>query len=351
MSRTLEKPVDAAPDVALNRTGGLPRLGRPTLAAWALCGLLSLAFAPWQLARAEAASSPASASAPPQARMDYRYWDWGATPRRDDYQFALLRLALDKTVRDYGPYQLSRVVRSYSTSRLRREINRGEVVNVHAGPWRALETSEDKLPERSLRVNVPILKDLLGYRKLLIRRDDLDRFRNIRQAQELKALIVGQANGWVDVDIYRHNGYRVNDTPTPASLFDMLARKRIDYIPISLTDVDTALTNRPELAGQLMLLPDITLYFPLPIIFYVNIHEPRMAQRLEAGLTLARQDGSFERLFRSSFARELQLVREPSARRFLLVNPFAPRELAPERSAEPADVEVPATAPARASNR
>lgn len=268
--------------------------------------------------------------------MAVRYWDWGATPKRDDYQFALLTLALDKTVKAHGPYQLSRVVRSYSTPRLRREINVGTVVNVHAGPWRPLETSEDKLPERSLRVNVPILKDLLGYRRLLIRREDLARFRKIRHAAELKQLIVGQANGWVDIDIYRHNGYRVNDSPTPASLFDMLAGKRFDFIPISIMEIGTVLNSRPELADQLMLLPDITLYFPLPIIFYVNIHEPLLAARLEAGLRLAKQDGSFERLFKTSFARELQLLQQTAARRFVLTNPFVPQELAQELSLAPA---------------
>jgi len=322
-----------------------PRIGFAKLAAWSVWCVLGLGVGPWQSPHAEPAASPA------KPRMEFRYWDWGATPKRDDYQFALLTLALDKTVKDYGPYQLSRVVRSYSTSRLRREINRGEVVNVHAGPWRPLETSEDKLPERSLRVSIPILKDLLGYRRLLIRRDDLDRFRNIRHADELKALVVGQANGWVDVEIYRHNGYRVNDTPTPTSLFDMLARKRIDYIPISLMDTETTLASRPELAGQLMLLPDITLYFPLPIIFYVNVHEPQMAERLEVGLNLARQDGSLERLFRSSFAHELQLIREGSGRRFLLVNPFVPKELAAEKTVETADSDVPAAAPAKAGSR
>ncbi|MBW8844101.1 MAG: hypothetical protein JF607_03885 [Burkholderiales bacterium] len=283
--------------------------------------------------------------------MEYRYWDWGSTPKRDDYQFALLTLALDKTTKDYGPYELTRVVRSYSTSRLRREINRGEVVNVHAGPWRPLETSDDKLPERSLRVNVPIFKDLLGYRKLLIRRDDLDRFQRIGRADDLKELVVGQANGWVDVEIYRHNGYRVNDVANPATLFDMLAKKRIDYIPISLMDVDTILASRPELAEQLMLLPDITVYFPLPIIFYVNIHEPRMAERLEAGLNLARQDGSFERLFKSSFAHELQLLRDGTHKRFVLANPFVPSELVEEKPLEPTEPGAPAASSAKGRGR
>jgi hypothetical protein len=283
--------------------------------------------------------------------MAFRYWDWGATPKRDDYQFALLTLALDKTVKDYGAYQLTRVVRSYSTSRLRREINRGDVVNVHAGPWRPLETREDKLPERSLRVNVPIFGDLLGYRKLLIRRDDVARFKAIRQVGDLKRLVVGQANGWVDVEIYRHNGYRVNDIANPATLFDMLARKRIDYIPISLMDAKTTLASRPELAEQLMLLPDITLYFPLPVIFYVNIHEPRMAERLEAGLKLARQDGSFERLFRSHFAGELQLIRDGSSKRFMLNNPFVPVELSTDKSLVAAEPDAQTTGPAKSRGR
>jgi hypothetical protein len=304
-----------------------------------------LGLPPWQAARAEPAAPPA------KPRMEFRYWDWGATPKRDDYQFALLTLALDKTVKDYGPYQLTRVVKSYSTSRLRREINRGDVVNVHAGPWRPLETSDDKLPERSLRVNVPIFKDLLGYRKLLIRRDDLDRFKGIRHADDLKELAVGQANGWVDVEIYRHNGYRVNDIANPATLFDMLSKKRFDYIPISLMDVETVLASRPELAEQLTLLPDITIYFPLPVIFYVNIHEPRMAERLEAGLNLARQDGSLDRLFKSSFARELQLMRDGTHKRFVLTNPFVPRELVEEKSLEAAEAGTQAASAAKGRGR
>ena len=313
--------------------------------AWVLWGALGLALGPAHAAGTETAASSAKSA------MAYRYWDWGATPKRDDYQFALLTLALDKTAKDYGPYQLARVVRSYSTSRLRREINRGDVVNVHAGPWRPLELSEDKLPERSLRVSISILKDLLGYRRLLIRREDLARFKRIRHADDLKQLVVGQAAGWVDVEIYRHNGYQVNDIANPATLFDMLAKKRFDYIPISLMEAETALDSRPDLAGELMLLPDITIYFPLPIIFYVNIHEPQMAERLEAGLNQAKQDGSFERLFRSHFAHELQLIRDGSAKRFMLNNPFVPIELATEKSLEAAEPSIQAASAAKGRGR
>jgi hypothetical protein len=97
-------------------------------------------------------------------------------------------------------------------------------------------------------------------------------------------------------------------------------------------DTDTALDIRPDLAAELVLLPDITLYFPLPIIFYVSPQQPQLAQRLEAGLNRARQDGSFERLFTSHFAQELHMIREGGGRRISLTNPFVPKELASEKA-------------------
>lgn len=263
--------------------------------------------------------------------MEYRYWDWGGTPKRDDYQIALLTLALEKTIDSYGPYKVSRVVQAFSTSRLRREINRGEVVNVHAGPWRPVEVSEDKLDERSLRINIPILRDLLGYRQLLIRRDDLEKFKHITLESDLKKLVAGQGRGWLDVEIYRQNGYQVDDSPNQSTLFNMLANKRFDYVPISIIEAESALAKKPEMAKQLTMAPGIIIYFPLPIIFYVNIHEPKLAQRLEKGLDMAKKDGSFERLFQQFFSGEIQIIRNKQQRNFILKSSFLPKELTIEK--------------------
>lgn len=291
------------------------------------CGLLLFATLISD-GRAETSTEPSP--------MIYRYWDWGGTPKRDDYQFALMNLALDKTIEDYGPYKALRVVESYSTSRLRREINRGEVVNVHVGPWRPLESSEDKLPERSLRVNIPVFNGLLGYRRLLIRRDDLERFKAIKTEADLKKLTVGQARGWVDVDIYKHNGYAIDDSPNAASLYAMLAKKRFDYLPISLLEAESALSAKPEFSEQLMLAPDLLIYLPLPFIFYVNIHEPNLAERLEKGLNMAKKDGSFERLFKQFFATEVQSARKLQQRLLVLQNPFTSGDFPAEKNQRPA---------------
>jgi hypothetical protein len=222
-------------------------------------------------------------------------------------------------------------VQTFSTSRLRREINRGEVVNVHAGPWRPIEFSEDKLPELSLRINIPILRDLLGYRQLLIRREDLKKFNDIALEKDLKKLVAGQGRGWVDVEIYRQNGYRVDDSPNQSTLFNMLANKRFDYVPISIIEAESALAKRSEMAGRLTLAPDIIIYFPLPIIFYVNIHEPKMAERLEKGLRIAKNDGSFDHLFNQFFSKEIQTIQYEKQRHFVLKNSFVPKELMTEK--------------------
>ncbi|HEY8940654.1 MAG TPA: hypothetical protein VIM59_10705, partial [Cellvibrio sp.] len=118
--------------------------------------------------------------------MVYRYWDWGVTPKRDDAQVAALELALTKSREQYGPFEIIRHKEFFSTTRARREVNRGEIVNIQVGPWRPLET--DPVSERSLRVEIPLFYDILGYRQLIIRKTDENIFKQITSSDDLKKL-------------------------------------------------------------------------------------------------------------------------------------------------------------------
>lgn len=268
-------------------------------------------------------SLPGQASAP----MVYRYWDWGVTPKRDDAQVAALELALTKTQAQYGPFQIIRHTEFFSTSRVRREVNRGEIVNVQVGPWRPLETEPEKLSERSLRIEIPLYYDILGYRQLIIRKADEAIFKRITSGNDLKKLTAGQAHGWQDVDIYRHNGYQVSDEASVATLFAMLQGKRFDYIPMSISEAGSALDANPEYRQHFMIVPDIIIYYPFPTIFYVSAKQPQLATRLEVGLTLAKQDGSLEKLFALHYRDESTFLKNKHVRAFVLDNPFLPEYL------------------------
>lgn len=256
-----------------------------------------------------------------------RYWDWGRTPKRDDYQFAVLRLALDKSTARYGAYDLTRVVADYSTLRSRQEVSEGTTVNVQAGPWRPLSQADPS--DRRIAVNVPIMAGLLGYRFLLIRKEDLARFDAVRQAADLKTMVAGQGRLWAELGLYRRNGYRVMDSGNINTLIAMLASRRFDYLPMSVTEAGTALTLHPELADRLTVAPNLMISYPLPTVFYVSARYPELAARLEHGLKMASRDGSLDGLLHDYFDQEIASLAAVT-RHFSMRDPAVPRQLLSE---------------------
>jgi hypothetical protein len=276
---------------------------------------------------AASAFSTRNALAAPEP-MVYRYWDWGKTPKRDQYQTAALNLALQKTLPAYGPYSVERVTDTMSTSRIRREIHSGKRMNVHAGPWRDLDADDPQ--ERAIMIGTPVLGGLLGYRRLIVRRDDLPKFNGISTAGQLKRLVAGQGRGWVDNAVLRHNGYQVVDSGNIATLLDMLVTRRFDYLPISVVEADFLMKEHAQLADTLALVPGLMLYYPLPVVYYVSANAPRLAQRLETGLSMAKRDGSLDALTARYFAKEIELVKASAGRCFPLIHPLLPKVYAAE---------------------
>lgn len=279
------------------------------------------------LALAALALGTSDALAAPQP-MVYRYWDWGKTPKRDQYQTAALTLALQRTTPTYGPFSVVRVTDTMSTSRIRREIHSGKRMNVHAGPWRDLD-ADDPL-ERAIMIGTPVLSGLLGYRRLIVRREDLPKFQAITTAEQLKQLVAGQGRGWVDNAVLRHNGYQLVDSGNIATLLDMLVSHRFDYLPISVVEADFLMEEHAQLVDTLALAPGLMLYYPLPVVYYVSASEPLLARRLEAGLAMIKRDGTLDALTARYFAREIALVKASAGRCFTLVHPLLPKIYASE---------------------
>jgi hypothetical protein len=258
--------------------------------------------------------------------MIYRYWDWGKTPKRDDYQVAVLNLALKKTVDAYGPFRVLRVVEDMSTVRLRREVHAGKRINVHVGPWRDQNAGNPE--ERNHLIDIPVMGGLLGYRRLIARTEDLSKFKLITNETQLKKLVAGQGRGWEDVAVLRHNGYRVEDSGNLATLFDMLANKRFDYLPVSVAEAESALARHAHLADQVALVPGLLLYYPLPSMYYVSAAEPELAARLEAGMAVVKKDGSLAELTVRYFEKEIQQLKSGDYRHYVLSNPVLPKKYA-----------------------
>lgn len=219
----------------------------------------------------------------------------------EDYYLALLTAALDATESSYGAYELGFTKEPLSSERKHELLVTGERINVD----RLVGFPEQKGARNGLiRVALPLLNGLMGYRILLIRKEDQDRFRSIKTLAELTQLPMGFGKGW-EGHVYKHNGFFVAEPLTMSSLLKMLAGKRYFFVPLSVIEID----DRYEIEGARVenLVPEQTLliYMPLPVNFYVSPEYPKLAQRLTAGLIYIKESGEMDKIFKAHFGERL----------------------------------------------
>ena len=205
------------------------------------------------------------------------------------YYSALLRLALSKTDDPNKPTYLVENRSNLVQERVLRQLNRERGIDVF---W----TVTSKLREQqAIPVRVPLLNGIMGYRVSLIRQSTLHEFNNVRSAPDLKRFVAGQGHDWPDFQILEHNGYTTLGISNYDIIIELLKAGRIDYFPRA---VHEAVIEAESLSDpNIIIEPSVLLYYPSYVFFFVSQSKPELAQRIEQGLNIARQDGSFAALF------------------------------------------------------
>lgn len=209
---------------------------------------------------------------------------------RNQYFLDLLRLTLDKTVDADGAYSIQACDQRMPQRRALKQMQKQRCINL---VWTMTSAERE---QQALAIRIPLLKGLLGQRVLMIRKQDAARFKDIETLSQLGEMIAGQGIGWPDVDILKANQLPVIEGPLYEGLFIMLQRGRFDYMPRGLTEFELELEQRAYL--NLMVEPHLLLSYTSPVYFFVSRDNHQLATRLEKGLRLAIEDGSFEALFR-----------------------------------------------------
>lgn len=242
---------------------------------------------------------------------------------RNDPRYAdvleLLRTALDKTAKEYGPYRLRPSTLRMNHARALEELRTGRLVNVVSSP-----TSTEK-EQSYIPIRIPLRKGLLGYRLLLIHEDSQEKLREVREVADLRTLRVGQGLGWGDIAIYAANGIPVN-TGNYEALFSMLDLGRFDIFPRGIGEIfreydKVALSHR-----HLRVDDTLVLHYPWPYYFFVSKSTPWLAERIEKGLRQMLRDGSLDAIFFKYNADMIRRARLHERRMIQLVNPFLPKE-------------------------
>jgi len=209
---------------------------------------------------------------------------------RSHYARRLLELVLQRA---YITYRLELHPVRMQQGRAIARLKNGQGIDV-LSTMTSNEREQELLP-----IRIPIDKGLIGWRLLLINREQAAKFSSVTSLDGLKNLTAGQGHDWPDVHILRENGLNVYDgTTNYVSLFSMLERQRIDYFPRSVTE---AWSEAAQYQQRLMVEPSIVLRYPSAIYFFVRKGNEQLATDIREGLEKMIADGSFDKLFQEHF--------------------------------------------------
>ena len=162
--------------------------------------------------------------------------------------------------------------------------------------WSGTNTERES---RYLPIYFPLFRGLLGYRVLLIRKEDVGKFSQITTSAQLKELVACQGAHWPDSDILEDNGYTVSRVVHFDAMFKMLSRKRCDYFPRAVFEgfsEQKAIVSEFE---NIVLFDDIILHYNFPFYYFVDKENIELSKRLSTGLKQSLQDGSFMALMKN----------------------------------------------------
>lgn len=243
------------------------------------------------------------------------YWPF-STPHdtRGDYPLALLRLAIDKSGAQYQLIPSGELMTQHRTLRQLGAENGVDLV------W-TMTSAEREKNYRAIRI--PIDRGLLGWRLLIIRREQMESFSAFSE-KTLKTTPSVQGSEWPDYQIFKANHFKVLPGDDFDAMFKMVQAKRVDYFARSVTEIWPELQQKADMS--LTVAPKWAFYYPTALYFFVHKDNVKLAEAIETGLQSAIEDDSMKQLFLQHFSKAIQQADLQSRTILLLHNPILPAE-------------------------
>jgi hypothetical protein len=219
---------------------------------------------------------------PPQSEFDISH----------SYFIGLLQLAIDKTENDYEPTQIkfSSVLQQ---GRAFVELENNRNIDVY---WSGTSIKRE---HRTSAIRVPLVKGMLGIRQFIIPKSKEIEFSFVNTLDDLKKFVACQGAHWPDSDILEQAGLKVIKNPIYEGIFKQLSAGRCDYFPRGVHEGKSEVLARQSEYPNLKWYSELILYYPFPMYFFVSKDNYSLKLRIEKGLKMAVDDGSFEQFMRS----------------------------------------------------
>lgn len=255
--------------------------------------------------------------------MAIDFWNGNRSEVRQNYERQVLEAVLSATESDFGAWEINESLVEYpgaEESAVFSEKGHHLFVTIAGNQ----KFSEDDM----IVISKPLTKNLLGYRIPIIREEDSDKFSAISQPDEIQKLAHGIPSDWSDAVIFRHNGYNVVEDGNFDDIFERLASGLFDYSAYGANEVLSVFKNRASKQDGLTIDNQIILFYPFPLVFYVNPDMPDLAERIDRGLQTMIESGALGEIFNDYYSNIVEELNLDQREIFILHNPLIPEEFA-----------------------
>lgn len=246
------------------------------------------------------------------------FWNGNKSIIRQEYELAILRATLYASTHD-EQYQVVSDVTDYPDAK-----DEGNIFDKGTDLLVTVAGNLKFSGKSFIPVNIPLAKGLLGYRVLITRTELLASF---HEQSAIKSLRAGFPATWADAELFRANEYNVVEKGGLADIFQRLSSGECDYVSLGANEVQSIFNHMASEYRNLVIEPNIVLYYPFPLLFYVHPERPQLASMLKCGLEKIIHSGELDTIFERFFGDCAKHLNLSERKLIALTNPILPPEL------------------------
>lgn len=226
-----------------------------------------------------------------------KFWNGNKSPSRQAFESELFKIALTHSSSFFSEIEIDNT--DYPSA-----DDESNIFNKGADALVTVAGNPKFVDIDFLEIIKPICKGLLGARIMIVRKEDTKLFSKINKTS-IASLKHGIPATWADANLFRANNFNVYEHGSLETIFTHLSTGDCDYIALGANEVSDIFHNFCPSHLSLVIEKSALLYYPMPLVFYVNPNNPKLAHALEEGLEICFNNGQFEDLFDKHYGETL----------------------------------------------
>jgi ABC-type amino acid transport substrate-binding protein len=232
------------------------------------------------------------------------------------YISELLDAALQKTVKEYGNYEIQVSRKASTDEKISSDLASGEF-NYSLG-WVSINKP---ISEQLLYIPIPLYRGVLGARIFHIK-DSFKKVLNIKTLEDLKKVPIGVGENWGDDEIMKHSNLNIVLGKSHSDLTGMLSEEKIKLITRSIYEAYSEIPDILKVYKDISVESNILLYYKSDLFLAFPQKNKNLKDRLEKGLNILLSTGEFQNIFNKYFKKNIDAAKISTRTVFTIDAPY-----------------------------